>query len=136
MGLPWCRRVNAGKRARICSTGKRFVFGDVISLSDGCVKKHPTSNSQHRTSSDLRIGRSLDVECSMMDVGCSRSFNNSGPRGGTRAAELSYWGRTAPGGNDKLQNQSSRFTRIFLYRTVLLGSCPCNPKVPSLSLCT
>jgi hypothetical protein len=35
-------------------------------------KKHPTSNTQHRTSNDFRYGQPLDVGCSMLDVGCSR----------------------------------------------------------------
>ena len=37
--------------------------------------QHPTSNTQHRTSNELRFAHPLDVGCSMLDVGCSLDFH-------------------------------------------------------------
>src|SRR6185369_8929897 len=55
-----------------------------------------------------------------------------GPPGGRRAAHNGSDAECQ--GRRHAQNQSSRLTRMFLYRTTLLGSCAWRPNVPSLSL--
>jgi hypothetical protein len=51
---------------------ERILRNDALRIDPSTVEKHPTTNIQYRTSIGFQFEHSLDVGCSMLDVGCFR----------------------------------------------------------------